>query len=137
MPSPGVMILMSDDNKETTSFIIESCTYYYRVMPFGLKNVGATYQCLVNKVFKHHISQNIEVYVDDILVKSARESGHIRDLKETFAILKEFRMKFNPQKCVFEVASRKFMGFMVANRGIEASLDKIKAMLDMQEPTTL
>lgn len=83
-------ILMADDDKEKTTFITESSTYYYRVILFGLKNAGATDQRLVNKVFKHQISQNIEVYVDDMLVKSARGNDHTRDLHETFAMMKEF-----------------------------------------------
>src|SRR3954468_20327688 len=106
-------------------------------MPFGLKNAGATYQRLVNKLFKHQIGRNIEVYVDDMLVKSTKENYHIKDLRETFEVLKKHNMKLNPQKCVFKLTAGKFLGFMVTNRGIEANPDKIQAILDMEELKTL
>ena len=83
-------------------------------MPFGLKNAGATYQRLVNKMFSRQIGRNMEVYVDDMLVKSREELTHLDDLKETFSTLKQYQMKLNPAKCVFGVASGKFLGFMVS-----------------------
>ena len=85
-------------------------------MPFRLKNVGATYQRLVNKMFTQQIGQNVEVYVDDILVKSKREGVHLDDLRETFETLHLYDMKLNPSKCVFRVALGKFLGFMVSQR---------------------
>src|SRR3954465_4094390 len=130
-------IMMAEEDREKTAFNTESGTYYYRVMPFGLRNAGATYQRLVNKIFKHQIGRNIEVYVDDMLVKSAKEVDHIKDLKETFEVLRKYNMKLNPQKCVFGVTARKFLGFMVTNRGIEANPDQIKAIHDLKEPKTL
>ena len=83
-------------------------------MPFGLKNAGATYQRLVNKMFSKQIGRNIEVYMDDMLVKSREELAHLDDLKETFATFRQYQMKLNPSKCAFGVASRKFLGFMVS-----------------------
>ena len=97
-------------------------------MPFGLKNVGATYQRLVNKMFNKQISRNMEVYVDDMLVKSKEELAHLDDLKETFKTLKQYQMKLNPSKCVFGIASSKFLGFMVSQRGIEANPEKVQAI---------
>ena len=82
-------------------------------MPFGLKNARAIYQRLVNKMFSNQIGRNMEVYVDDMLVKSKEELTHLDDLKETFATLRQYQMKLNPSKCAFGVASRKFLGFMV------------------------
>ena len=82
-------------------------------MPFGLKNAGATYQRLVNKMFSKQIGRNMEMYMDDMLVKS-KELTHLDDLKETFTTLKQYQMKLNPTKCVFGVASGKFLGFMVS-----------------------
>ena len=82
-------------------------------MPFGLKNAGATYQRLVNKMFSKQIGRNMEMYMDDMLVKS-KELTHLDDLKETFTTLKQYQMKLNPAKCVFGVASGKFLGFMVS-----------------------
>src|SRR5436189_5955058 len=90
-------------------------------MPFGLRNAGATYQRLVNKIFKKQAGRNIKVYVDDMLVKFAEEANHIQDLEETFGVLRKYQMKLNPQKCVFGVGSGKFLGFMITNRGIEAN----------------
>ena len=103
-------------------------------MPFGLKNVGAIYQRLVNKMFSKQIGRNMEVYVDDMLVKSKEELAHLDDLKEMFATLRQYQMKLNPSKCVFGVASGKFLGFMVSQRGIEANLEKVQAILDMMSP---
>ena len=103
-------------------------------MPFGLKNAGATYQRLVNKMFSKQIGRNMEVYVDDMLIKIKEESAHLDDLKETFAILKQYQMKLNPSKCVFGVVSGKFLRFMVSQKGIEANPEKIQAILNMTSP---
>jgi hypothetical protein len=82
-------------------------------MPFDLKNIGATYQPLVNKMFQAQIGRNMEVYVDDMLVKSEESGDHIHNLREAFAMLKKYEMKLNPVKCAFGVSSRKFLGYMV------------------------
>ena len=92
-------------------------------MPFGLKNVGATYQRLVNHMFYPQIGRNVEVYVDDMLVKSLDKEMHLDDLQETFNTLRRYNMKLNPSKCAFGVSSEKFLGFMVSYRRIEAILD--------------
>ena len=94
-------------------------------MPFGLKNAGATYQRLVNKMFVRQIGWNVEVYIDDMLVKSKEEDHHLNDLRETFETLCLYRVKLNPSKCMFGVLSGKFLGFMVSQRGVEANPDKI------------
>ena len=103
-------------------------------MLFGLKNACATYQRLVNKIFKEQISRNIEMYVDNILVKSKATEQHIIDLKEMFAMLRHFQMKLNPSKCAFEVISDKFLSFMMSQQGIEANLEKIQALQKMKPP---
>ena len=103
-------------------------------MPFGLKNVGATYQRLVNHMFRLQIGQNVEIYVDDMLVKSQDEGKHLDDLQETFDTLRQYNMKLNPNKCTFEVSSGKFLGFRVSHRGIEVNPDKIQAILNMEPP---
>ena len=103
-------------------------------MPFGLKNVGATYQRLVNHMFRPQIRRNVEVYVDDMLVKSLDEGKHLDDLQETFNTLRRYNMKLNPSKCAFGEASGKFLRFMVSHRRIEANPKKIKAILDMKPP---
>ncbi|XP_074342690.1 uncharacterized protein LOC141680333 [Apium graveolens] len=106
-------------------------------MSFGLINIGATYQRLVNMMFKNHIGRTMEVYVDDMLVKSKEANDHIEHLMEMFDILRRFRMKLNPQKCVFGMESGRFLGFIVNHRGIEANPAKIKALLDMKSPTNV
>ena len=111
--------------------------YCYKVMPFGLKNAGATYQKLVNKMFSKQIGRNMEVYVDDILVKSKEELAHLDYLKETFATLRQYQMKLNPSKCAFGVASGKFLRLVVSQRGIETNPKKVQAILDMALPKTV
>ena len=85
-------------------------------------------------MFRPQIGRNMEVYVDDMLVKSQDEGIHLDDLQETFDTLRQYNMKLNPNKCAFGVSSEKFLGFMVSHRGIEANLDKIRAILDMKPP---
>ncbi|XP_022875765.1 uncharacterized protein K02A2.6-like [Olea europaea var. sylvestris] len=97
-------------------------------MPLGLKNAGATYQRLTNKVFADLIGKTIEAYVDDMVVKSKQVDDHITDLEKVFSTLRKYNMKLNPTKCAFGVASGKFLGFMITNRGIEANPDKIQAL---------
>ena len=103
-------------------------------MPFGLKNVGAIYQRLVNHMFCPQIGQNVEVYVYDMLVKSLDEKKHLDDLQETFDILRLYNMKLNPSKCAFGVLSGKFLGFIVSQKGIEANPDKIQEILNNEPP---
>jgi hypothetical protein len=114
-------IHMSALDEEKTSFITNRGLYCYNMMPFGLKNAGATYQRLVNRMFRDQIGWIVEVYVDDILVKSRKAISHLADLKETFNTLRRYQMKLNPAKCAFSVSSGKFLGFMVSSRGIEAN----------------
>ena len=130
-------IKMAEEDQEKTAFITSQGLYSYKVMPFGLKNAGATYQRLVNKMFNKQIGRNMEVYVDDMLVKSKEELAHLDDLRETFTTLKQYQMKLNLSKCVFGVASGKFLGFMVSQRGIEANPEKVQAIINMASPKTV
>ena len=130
-------IRMDEADQENTSFITSQGLFYYKVMPFGLKNAGATYQRLVNHMFHTQIEWNVEVYVDDMLVKSLDEGKHLDDLQETFDTLRQYNMKLNPSKCAFGVSSRKFLEFMVSYRGIEANPDKIQAILDLKPPRSI
>ena len=106
-------------------------------MPFRLKNARATYQRLMNKIFAHQLGRNVQVYVDDMLVKSVRENDHLNDLQETFNTLRSYNMKLNPSKCVFEVTARKFLGFMVSQRGIVVNPEKVQAILELEPPRTV
>ena len=105
---------MDEDDQEKTSFVTSQGLYYYKVMPFRLKNARATYQILVNHIFFHQIGRNVEVYVDDMMMKSKDEANHLDDLKETFSTLRKYNMKLNPAKCVFAITLGKFLGFMVS-----------------------
>ena len=135
---PGYnQISMDPDDQEKTSFVTGQGTYCYWVMPFGLKNAGATYQRLVNRMFQRQIGASVEVYIDDMLVKLTTAELHIAHLAEAFQILKEYNMKLNPAKCAFGVSAEKFLGFIVNNRGIKANPDKIKAVLDMPSPLSI
>ncbi|RVW88325.1 Transposon Ty3-I Gag-Pol polyprotein [Vitis vinifera] len=111
-------IPMSPDDEEKTAFITPHGLYCYKVMPFGLKNAGATYQRLMTKIFKPLIGRSVEVYIDDI-VKSKTREQHILHLQEVFYLLRKYDMKLNPSKCAFGVSAGKFLGFMVSQRGIE------------------
>ena len=130
-------ISMDSDDQEKTSFVTGQGTYCYRVMPFGLKNAGATYQRLVNRMFQKQIGTSMEVYIDNVLVKSTTTELHIAHLSEAFQILREYNMKLNPAKCAFGVSAEKFLCFIVNNQGIEANPNKIKAVFDMPPPSSI
>lgn len=106
-------------------------------MPFGLKNTGATYQRLVNRIFKPLIGKTMEVYVDDMITKSKIPEEHVEHLDETFGLLRKYKMKLNPENCAFEVESGKFLGFIMSHRGIEANPEKIQAIMQMRSPRNL
>ena len=128
---------MDEADQKKTSFATSQSLFCYEVMPFGLKNARATYQRLVNHMFRPQIARNVEVYMDDMLVKSLDEGKHLDDLRKTFNTLWRYNMKLNPSKCAFRVASGKFLGFMVSHGGIEANLEKVKAILDMKPPQNI
>ena len=98
---------------EKTTFIKPRGLYYYNVMPFGLKNARVTYQRLVTKIFRPLMGKTMEVYIDDMLVKSKERPDHTKHLQETFELLRMYGMKLSPLKCVFEISLGKFLDFMV------------------------
>src|SRR4051812_16529683 len=106
-------------------------------MPFGLENVGATYQRMMQASLRDQIGRNVQVYVDDIVIKTYSASTLLDDLCETFAALNKYRIKLNPKKCVFGVLAGKLLGYMVSARGIEANPEKDQASAKMQEPTDI
>ena len=130
-------ISMDPGEQEKTSFITAQGTYCYRVMPLGLKNAGATYQRLVNRMFQRQIGTTMEVYIDDTLVKSTTAGLHIAHMSEAFQILRNYNTKLNPAKCAFGVSAEKFLGFVVNHRGIEVNPDKIKAVLNVSSPSSI
>ena len=93
---------MDEANQENTSFFTSQGLFCYKVMPFGLKNVGATYQRLVNHMFCPQIGRNVEVYVDDMPVKSLDEGSHLDNLQETFESFRRYKMKLNLHSGFFQ-----------------------------------
>ena len=90
-------------------------------MPFGLKNAGSTYQRMMTKMFKSQLGKNIEVYIDDMVVKSKVVSKHVGHLRKIFEILRKHKLCLNASKCSFSVGSGKFLGYMVTHRGIKVN----------------
>ena len=106
-------IVMDEADQEKTFFITSRGLFCYKVMSFGLKNARATYQRLMNQMFHDQISKNVEVYIDDMLVKSKQEGDHLNDLEETLKTFRKYQMKLNLSKCAFGISSGKFLGLMV------------------------
>ena len=103
-------------------------------MPFDLKNAGSTYQGMMTRMFEPQLGKSIEVYIDNMVVKSKVVSKHVGDLKVIFDILRKHKLRLNASKCLFGVGSSKFLGYMVTHRGIEVSPDQIKAIHNLQPP---
>ena len=95
--------------------------YHYKVMLFGLKNVGSTYQKMMTRMFEPQLGKNIEIYVDDMVVKSKVVSEHLGDLDDIFDVLRRHKLRLNASKCSFGMGSGKFLGYMVTHRGIEVN----------------
>ena len=108
-------------DQENTFFVTPIGNYYYKVMPFGLKNAGATYQRMMTRIFEPQLGKNIEIYIDDMVVKSRVESEHINDLGNIFDILRKHKLRLNASKCSFGVGSGKFLGYMVTHHGIKVN----------------
>ncbi|KAL6219301.1 hypothetical protein ACLB2K_007060 [Fragaria x ananassa] len=127
-------IMMDPADEEHTAFTIDKGVYYYKRMPFGLKNAGATNQHLMNKMFAKQLGITMEVYMDDMFVKSLTAVKHVSDLQATFDIILVYGMRLNPKKCLFGVVKGKFLGHVISRQGIEANLEKVQAIMDMVAP---
>jgi hypothetical protein len=123
---------MSRQDKKHTAFVTVDGLYYYVVMPYGLKNALPTFVRAMSKTFGDLIRDRVEVYVDDIVVKTKRGSTLVEDLAPVIDKLRATRTKLNPEKCVFGVSAGKLLGFLVSHRGIEANPEKIKAIETMR-----
>ncbi|KAI5338076.1 hypothetical protein L3X38_017347 [Prunus dulcis] len=130
-------IKMAPEDQEKTAFRTPKGIYCYTVMPFGLKNAGATYQRAMTTIFNDMLHNTIECYVDDLVVKTRKREHHLSDLKRVFDRLRKHQLKMNPLKCAFGVTSGKFLGFVVRHRGIEIDPSKIKAICEMPPPQNL
>jgi hypothetical protein len=121
-------IRVCKEDEEKTSFMR---------MPEGLKNAGCTFSRIIAIVLHPQLRRNILAYVDDIVVKSVQSKDHISDLAETFANMRAANLKLNPEKCVFGIHKGKVLGCLVSTKGIEANPDKIRALVEMQDPVSV
>ncbi|XP_049359184.1 uncharacterized protein LOC125823856 [Solanum verrucosum] len=130
-------IRMAPKDGELTAFRTPKGIYCYKVMPFGLKNAGATYQRAMQNIFDDLLHKNVECYVDDLMVKLKKRGDHLKDLRMVFELLRRYQLRMNPLKCAFGVTSGKFLGFIVRHRGIEIDQDKVDAISKMPEPRNI
>ncbi|KAM5552967.1 hypothetical protein ABKV19_025285, partial [Rosa sericea] len=131
-------IPVAEEDRHKTAFRCPGFAgvFEYVVMPFGLKNAGATYQRAMNLIFHDIIGKILEVYIDDVVVKSKQRGDHITDLRKVFERMRLHRLKMNPAKCVFGVQAGDFLGFIVHQRGIEVPEDKANAVINASPPRT-
>jgi hypothetical protein len=125
---------MSRQDRKHTALVTVDGLYCYVVMPYGLKNALPTFVRAMSKTYGDLIRDRIEVYIDDIVVKTKRGSTLVEDLTLVFDKLWATHPRLNPEKCVFGVSAGKLLGFLVSHRGIEANPEKIKAIETMRRP---
>nr|GEW31517.1 reverse transcriptase domain-containing protein [Tanacetum cinerariifolium] len=130
-------IQLAEADEEKTAFHTGQRVYCYTKMPFGLKNAGATYQRLMDKAFESQVGRNIEVYVDDLVVKSHTEAEMVRDIEETFRTLRKVNMKLNPKKCSSGLAEGVFLWYVITPEGIKPCPDKTAVVLQLPSPRTV
>ncbi|XP_015158987.1 uncharacterized protein [Solanum tuberosum] len=130
-------IRMAPKDEEFTAFRTPKGIYYYKVMPFGLKNAGATYQGAMQNIFDDLLHKNIECYVDDLVAKLIKRVDHLKDLRMVFELLRRYQLRMNPLKCTFRVTSGKFLGFIVRHRGIEIDQARVDAISKMPDPQNI
>jgi hypothetical protein len=130
-------IFMAPEGIHKTAFRVPGAVglFEYVVITFGLKNVGATYQRAMNYIYHDLIGKLVEIYIDDVVVKSTSTRGHLGDLRQVFEWTRRFRLKMNPKKCTFGVSAGQFLGFLVHERGIEIGLKSQEAVRTMVPPT--
>ena len=122
------------EDQEKTAFITPTGNYHYKVILFGLKNAGSSYQRMMTRMFEPRLGKNIEIYVNNMVVKSKVVTEHLEDLGDIFDVLRRHKLRLNASKCSFGMGSGKFLGYMVAYRGIEVNPDQIKAINDLKLP---
>ncbi|XP_034229479.1 uncharacterized protein LOC117638438 [Prunus dulcis] len=129
-------IMMAEQDIHKTAFMCPGHigAFEYTVMPFGLRNAGATYQRAMNSIFHDMIGHSLEVYIDDVVIKSPEEGNHISSLRKAFLRMRQHELKMNPKKCVFGVQAGNFLGFLVHQRGIEVDKNKAKSIMEALPP---
>jgi hypothetical protein len=128
-------ITIKEEDQQKTAFITPFSAYCYTTMSFGLKNTGATYQRAIQACFKIQLNKNVEAYVDYVVVKTRNSDTLIADLGETFASLREYHWKLNPNQCGFGIPSGKLLGFIISHCDIEANPERISTITKMKGPT--
>ncbi|KAI5335376.1 hypothetical protein L3X38_025509 [Prunus dulcis] len=129
-------IMVAEEYIHKTTFMCPGHigAFEYIVMPFGLKNAGATYQRAINSVFHDMIGHSLEVYIDDVVIQSPEEGDHVSNLKKAFLRMRQHKLKMNPKKCVFGVQAENFLGFLVHQRGMEIDKNKAKSIIEALSP---
>ena len=128
-------ITLAAEDQEKMAFISPDANYHYTVMPFGLKNAGATYQRMMTRMFRDKIRHLVEVYIDNMVVKSKQEARHVKDLQGVFEVLRKHRLHLNAEKCAFGVGAGKFLGYLITSCGIEVNPDQIEAVKCLRSPS--
>ena len=130
-------IFMAEEDTSKTAFVCPGFVglFEWVVMTFGLKNAGATYQRAMNLIFHDLLGVILEVYIDDIVIKSAGLDHHLADLRLALERIRWYSLKMNPLKCAFGVSAGKFLGFIVHEKGIEIDPKRIEAMKKVEAPT--
>ena len=130
-----IKIILEDQEKMT--FTCAWGTFYWNIMPFGLKNVGATYQRAMTTIFHDMMHKNMEDYVDDTLEKSKKRDIHLEELSLILDCMEQFQLRLNPNKCAFGVTFRKLLGYIISAKGIEVDPEKVQAIMDMPPPKNI
>ena len=128
-------IALTLEDREKTTFISPDANYHYIVMPFGLKNVKATYQWMMTRMFRDKIKRTIEVYIDDMVVKSKQEVRHMEDLQGVFEVLRQHKLRLHAEKCTFRVGASKFLGYLITGRGIKVNPNQIEVVKRLKPPS--
>ncbi|CAL2277882.1 unnamed protein product [Prunus armeniaca] len=129
-------IMVAEGDIHKTAFMCPGHigAFEYIVMPFGLRNARATYQRAMNSIFHDMIGHSLEVYINDVVIKSPKEENHISNLRRAFLRMRQHKLKMNPKKCVFGVQAGNFLGFLVHQRGIEIDKNKAKSIIEALPP---
>jgi len=125
-------IMMHPRDECKTAFMTESSCDCYKAIPFGIKNARATYQWIMDRVLAPILGQKVQTYVDDMVVTTQQREQHATDMEELFTTIAKYRLKLNPEKCVFGVEAGKFLGFLLTKQGIEANPEKCAAIINMK-----
>jgi len=127
---------MASEDKAKTTFVTPWRTYCYKVMPFGLKNAGATYHRAMVTLFYDMMHKEIKVYIDDMIANSKKGQDYVKVLRKLFERLRKYELKLNPIKCSFGVKFGKLLGFVVSDRGIEVDPNKVRLIQSMPSLNT-